>query len=497
MRETHLVGIDLGTSGVRTTAYNTRGVVVGSGEAPLEEQSQEDWEEALRKAMPELPKGDKICSVDGTSGTVILADASGKVVFPPQMYYESAPEKAERVNEFASAREIRDKGVSISATSPIPKILRLKEEEPGKFEEVKWILSPTTWLLYRLKCGGEERWRELETDWTNALKLGADITGRKPNWFEPLFRDAGISLDLLPEVEGPGTPMGSAGGELAEKLGLGGAELYQGLTDGNSSALAMGCLEPGDYGISCGSTSVPKFVSEDIRPHEALYYHKHPIRGYLAGAAIETGMILKWICEKVLGVSQEKGLELARKVRGEEYGFFPQGDRSPFFDSRMGNTLTGIWPNQDLSKKEARGRLVRGIATGIAMEEYIYIPLLEEIFAVTIDRVNLLGGGAPSEEEPFSWWNELRASIWNKKTIEMEPRTTVGSLIPAALSSSLFSDASEASKNLLKEEGEIKRDKEMTDSYKEERDEFFDLWKEIKTLYDGRNRGQERHGGFE
>lgn len=489
VRETHLIGIDLGTSGVRITAYDTDGAVVGSDEAPLKEHSRGNWEEALKKVAPELPKGNKICSVDSTSGTIILTDASGEMIFPPKMYYESAPEKAEKVDEFASAREIRGKGVSISATSPLPKILRLKEEEPGKFEEVKWILSPTTWLLYRLKYGEGKRWRNLETDWTNALKLGADITKRKPDWFEPLFHEAGIDLDLLPEVKKPGTPMGSAEGELAEKLGLEGAELYQGLTDGNSSALAMGCLEPGDYGISCGSTSVPKFVSEDIRPHEALYYHKHPIEGYIAGAAFETGTILKWICEKVLGVSQERGLELAREVRGEEYGFFPQGDRSPFFDSRMGNTLVGIWPDQSLSEKEARGRLVRSIAAGIAMEEYIYIPLLEDLFTTTIDRVNLLGGGVPSKEDPFSWWNELRASIWNRRVVKMKPRTTVGSLIPAALSASLFSDVSEASKNLLKEEGEIKGDRRMTDSYKGRRDEFFDLWKEIKTLYEGKNRG--------
>ena len=183
MRKINLIGIDLGTSGVRTTVYDQNGGVVDSGQVDLEKQSQEEWENSLKGATPEIPKGDNICSIDSTSGTVIAVDSKGEMVFPPQMYHESAPKQAARVKDFDSATEIEEKGVSISATSPLPKIMRLKEKNPNKFEKVSWILNPTTWLLYRL-CNEEGApWKNLETDWTNALKFGADITKEEPDWY--------------------------------------------------------------------------------------------------------------------------------------------------------------------------------------------------------------------------------------------------------------------------------------------------------------------------
>ena len=49
--------------------------------------------------------------------------------------------------------------------------------------------------------------------------------------------------------------------ELAEGIGLKGAKLFHGMTDGNASAIATGCIEPGDFGIGCGTTTVPRYVS--------------------------------------------------------------------------------------------------------------------------------------------------------------------------------------------------------------------------------------------
>ncbi|KXA98892.1 hypothetical protein AKJ39_00245 [candidate division MSBL1 archaeon SCGC-AAA259J03] len=481
--DVQLVGIDLGTSGIRIVAYDRRGDVIGSSDADLSEQSQREWERVMREGSPDLENGEKICSVDSTSGTIVMVDKFGEMVFPPVMYYETASKQAKEIEKHESVEEARDKGISISSTSPLPKIMKIREENPKQFENVEWILSPTTWVLYRLKYEEGKRWRDLETDWTNALKFGADITKEKPSWFKSIIEDADLSPDLLPEIRRPGTFVGSAESDLAEEMTIEGADLYQGLSDGNSSALAMGCLQPGDYGISCGSTSVPKFISSEIETHEAIYYHRHPIEGYIAGAAFETGIILRWFCNKVLGIGQEEGLKLAQDSQfGAEYGFFPQGDRSPFFDPDLGNVLGGFHPNQDLSREEVRGRFVRGIATGIAMEEYQYLPLFEKLFDLSIDRVRFLGGGSPSEDDPFTWWNELRASVWDREVIKMEPRTTVGSLIPASLTASVYEDVDETCNLLLREEGKVDRHDEITSKYKEKRREFFDKWKGIRDL---------------
>jgi len=484
MVATYLIGIDVGTSGIRMTAYDTDGEIVLHDESDIDAHTTDEWERALHDTALYLPSGRLVCSVDGTSGTAVCVDEYGKSVFPPQMYFDAAPEHAKAILEHEEATELTGRGISISATSPLPKILRLRDEHPARFADVEWIVSPTTWLLSRLDHSCDERWREVSTDWTNALKFGADITRDSPTWYEPLFEIASLSLDLLPRIEAPGTHVGTAESDLAGEIGLGGAELYQGMTDGNASALSAGCLEPGDYNVACESTSVVKYVGESIVPHESLYYHRHPIEGYLAGAAFESGMIFEWFCDRLFDLDQREGLGLARTVpAGTEYDMYVQGNRSPFFDANMANSIFGIWPDNDITPTEAKGRLLRGIATGIALAEYSYLPLIAEHFETGINRVSLVGSGVPDGTDPFSWWNELRAAVWDRSVIQMEPRTTAGVLIPAALTASVFDDVEEAAASLLRSRGVIEPDKQVSAVYAEQRRTHFDRWREVRDRY--------------
>lgn len=484
MNDTFLVGVDLALSSVRVTAYDENGDVALSGRADVDEPSAEGWEAALREAAVYLPNERTVVSTVGTSGTVVPVDARGDAVFDPQWYYETAPEQEARLTDLDLAGELSARGVSLSASSPLAKILRLREEHPDRFDDVEWILSPATWLLYRLAVPEGERWTDLETDWTNALKFGADVTTRPPEWFEPLFDAVDVAVDLFPAIRAPGTFVGHAESRLAEEVGLAGAELYQGLTDGNASVLASGCLQPGDCSIVSASTSVVKYVSEEIEPHEALYYHRHPIEGYLPGAAFDSGVILRWFCERILDIDRDEGLELARGVdAGEEPRLFLQGNRSPFFDPEMGTTMFDLWPGEDRSTDEARGRLVRGIVSSIALSEYTYLPLLEEHFGRDIEEVRLVSGGEAGRDDPFSWWNTLRTSVWDREVLQMEPRATVGPLIPAALTASVYDDVDEASDRLLRVNGEVPVDDRLREEYRGRKEEFADDWSRVNDLY--------------
>lgn len=481
--EAYLVGIDIGTTDIRITAYGVDGTVLLSGTATIDEPSLTSWERALREAAVHLPNERIVCSVDGTSGTVVLVDENGEQVFRPRMYHESEPAWGDVLGSLDVAEDLSSKGMSLSATSPLAKILALRDEHPTRFRRVEWILNPATWLLYRLRGSGP--WREVETDWTNALKFGADVLGDDPAWFTPLFETVDLSTDVLPRIRPPGTPIGRATSDLAMDAGLGDAELYLGMTDGNASALAAGCLTPGDCSVLCSPTSVVKYVSDRVEPHASLYYHRHPIEGFLAGAAFETGVVLEWFCEHVLGVDRERGLELAQNVpAGAEYRTYLQGNRSPFFDPRMGLTILDLWADSTTSPERTRGRLVRGIATSIAFAEYTYLPLIEEHFATSIDQIQLVSSGATDGSDPLGWWNVLRASLWDYEVIRREPRTTAGVLIPAALSASIYDDIEAANDSLLRSMGRVPIDEEVRETYAPRRESFRAEWRRVHSLYE-------------
>ena len=482
MTDPQLIGIHLGTSEVRVDRYDTAGTLLDSGEVTIEDQTAVGWERALRRAVPPLPD-EGICSVASTSGTLLVVDGTGEPIFPPQMFYETAPEYAERIDR-AVASDLQNRNIALSATGPLPKLLKLREEHPDRFADAEWVLPPTTWLLYRLRYGRSTRWRNVEIDWTNALKFGADVRPAMPEWYDPLFEALDLPRELFPTIRPPGSYIGVASGELAERTGFAGTKLYQGLTDGGATALANGCLEPGDFCITSGATSVVKYVSETIEPHEALYYHRHPIEGYLPGASFDTGVVFEWFCDRLFDCSPGRGLELARETPpGEEYQVFLQGNRSPFFDPEIGNSVLGMTHDGDLSSEDVIGRFARGITTGVALAEHNYISIFEELFGTAIDEVRMMSERSATGEDPVEWWYDLRASIWNRPIRKMKPRTTAGQLIPPALITSLYDDATEASDRLLGVQRRIEPDPDVGGIYEDQRREYVDRWRSVVELY--------------
>lgn len=477
-----LIGIHLGTSEVKVDVYDAEGALLDSGESAVSEQSTTAWERSLREATPELPETG-LCSVASTSGTALLVDEYGEPVFPPQMYYDSAPEGAAKLRALVGDTDEPGWEIAMSPTAPLPKIIELREASPERFSNVEWILSPSTWLLYRLAYGNSTRWLDVETDWTNALKFGADIRPRMPEWHYALFADADLPRSLFPTIRPPGSFVDVAQSELADRIGFDGLRLFQGLTDGNASVLANGCFDPGDFSITFGAASVIKAVSETISQHDALYHHRHPIEGYLPGAAFDSGNALRWFFERVLDVTPERGLELASSVAaGEEYELFLPGNRGPFFDPDIGGSILGLDYDMSLSTDEVQGRLARGLTTGIVLSEWAYLAIIEDHFDTRIENVRVMNDGAPNFRN-YDWWNRLRTSLWERQVTEMEARTTAGLLIPPALITSVYADTDEAKSKLLRARTVVEPDPELGEVYERRRDVYFDRWRQIADLY--------------
>ena len=485
MDDLHLVGVLLSTNKVRVSVYDIEGVLLRSGVAEISEQTTSEWERALREATPGLADT-AICSVAGTSGTVVLANRYGEPVFPPQMYYESSPEWARELQSTVGEDGDQQWDIALSPTAPLPKIAELKEEHPTRFENVEWILSPATWLLYRLCHGYSEPWRDIETDWTNALKFGADIRPSMPRWYDELFNCIDISKSLLPTIRPPGSFVSVGSGELASRSGFEGLRLFQGMTDGEAYVLANDCIEPGDFSVTFGETSVVKYVSESIKPNESLYYHRHPVEGYLPGASFDSGNVLQWFSEHVLNRDVERSLEIASSVRpGEEAHVYLPGNRGPFHDPDFGLSIFGLDYDMSLSEEEIQGRLAGGIATGIILAEGGYLSLVEDHFGTEIDDVRVMNTGGSSLDNYE--WNRMRSSIWNRQVTEMEARTTAGLLIPAALITSVYDDINEATVALLREQARVDPDPEVHSEFEHMEEGFFDQWKRIATFYEDKS----------
>jgi xylulokinase len=418
-----------------------------------------------------------IVSAQSTSGTVLLVDKYGDEILPPIMYYERAADEATKMNTLKSANTLAKKGVTISPTSPVPKIIEARKKHPQRFTNLRWVLSPTTWLLYKLAYPKGEVWKDICTDWTNGLKFGADPTREKPDWYEPFFQEVGVDLDHFPRLVPCGQELGEAESELAGDLGLRGARLFQGMTEGNSAALGVGCSKEGDFGLSTGDTTVFKYVSNRLKVHQAIYYYKHPFKGYFASAAPVTGGTLKWFTEKVIGITLEKAFTLAEQSPpGSEFSYFPQGDRSPFDDPKVGASFLGIW--RDRSTRDlARGRVVRSMVLGLAFLEYYYLNLFERLFERKINEALITGEGTKS-----GWWNKLRASVYGVRVRVMEERPAIGALLPVVMKLKFFKRLEDAEATLLRSSAIYDPDMELGARYRKLRRTFFEKWRLVREV---------------
>ena len=464
---------------MRYESYDLQGRILGSGQGEIRKQEELNWLTALRHAIARskdaVGSRGLILSAQSTSGTVLLVDKYGDGILPPLMYYERAVTESAEIASLKSTTELAQRGVATSSTSPIPKIIAARRKHPQRFTQLKWVLSPTTWLLYKLAYPKGEVWKDICTDWTNGLKFGVDPTKDQPIWYEPFFRDVGIDLEQFPRLVPCGEELGEARSELAKDLGLEGAKLFHGMTEGNSAALSVGCVKEGDFGFSVGDATVFKYVSDKLKVHSAVYYYKHPFKGYFAGAAPVTGATLKWFIEKVVGVTREKAFSLAEQCPpGTEFSYFPQGDRSPFDDPNVGASFLGIW-RDDSPRDYARGRVVRSMILGLTFLEYYYLHLFEELFDRKINQALVTGEGTNSD-----WWNKLRASIYGIPVKVMEERPAIGALLPIVMKLKLFKNLDEAQAALLRTSAVYEPDPQLGFRYGRLRDVFLERWKIVR-----------------
>ncbi len=392
------LGIDIGTSGVRGVAIDAQGAVVAQSSAPLPapeavggglRQDPERWWEAAARVirtigatMPDH-RIDSL-AVDGTSGTLLLADAQGRPLEPAGMYNDaSAAPMAGRI-QAAAPPESGAHG----ATSPLARMLALQERHP----HARHALHQADWVAARLTG------RLGMSDDNNALKLGFDPVSRTwPGWLDAV----GVRRELLPEVVMPGTPLGPMLPKVAAALGLApGCTIVAGTTDGCASFLATGAAAIGDGVTALGTTLTLKLLSDRpvFAPAHGVYSHRLGERWLVGGASNSGGKAL------LRFFSPSRMAELVPRLRTDRpTGFhwhpLPEpGERFPVADPTMRFQPSPLPEDEVL--------LFQGLLEGIAEVEQRSYRLLTELGAPPLRSVRTVGGGAANLA-----WMDIRARL--------------------------------------------------------------------------------------
>ena len=394
------VGIDLGTSGCRVVAIDEKGEILAQAGAPIPlpiksgAQITQDpllWWKAVSASLTQLFKeigADRVAAllVDGTSGTLLLTDATGVPVTPALLYND-----ARAVAEAEALLSLADpKSGAHGASSSLAKLMWLKGKELDR--KAAHALHPADWI------SGMLTGRFGVSDYNNCLKLGYDAENlRWPDWMGSL----GLNLDLLPKVHKPGDDIGAVSAEMAKNFGLRpDTHVLAGTTDGVASFLAAGAAKPGHGVTSLGSTLVLKLLSDKpvFSAEHGVYSHRLLNRWLVGGASNSGGAVLLqyFKIEQLIEMTPQLDPE---HLTGLEYYPLPGvGERFPINDPGMQPILEPL-PGDSLT-------FFQGMLEGIAGIEAHGYQLLHKLGAPKVRELCTTGGGAQNPA-----WTQIRERI--------------------------------------------------------------------------------------
>ena len=393
------LGIDVGTSGCRACVIDAASAIQAEVSVPLPapvqrqggfEQDAEIWWESLGEVLDRLAArialaGVDAIAVDGTSGTLLCADAQGTPLGPALMYHDArAIEEARQIAALAPPES-----AAHGPTSSLAKLLYLHAR--GATHGARHAVHQADWLAGRLAG------RQGISDENNAAKLGYDAVRRVwPAWLERL----GIPRALLPEVVPPGRPIGTIDPPLRRRWGFSAAtRIVSGTTDSTAGFIATGA-GPGEAVTSLGSTLVLKVCTGHpvFAPRYGVYSHRLGDHWLVGGASNSGGAVLHRYYSPGEIARLSAGLRPDKPTGLDYYPLPTPGERFPEYNPQL--------PPRLEPRPEDDAVFFQGILEGIAAIEWRGYRLLEELGAPYPVRVHSVGGGAAN-----SAWRSIREAL--------------------------------------------------------------------------------------
>jgi xylulokinase len=402
---TTLVGIDVGTSGVKGLAIDPAGTIVASAqvEYPLStprlgwsEQDPDHWWRASKEVLAELRAAAGRFTGIGLSGQMhglVALDSHDRVLRPAILWNDqrTAAECEEIERTIGLERLLALTGNRALPGFTAPKLLWLRRHEPEVYGRIARIALPKDYVRLRL-CG------EHAIDVADASgTLLLDVAGRR--WSEEVVTALELEPGWLPRVlESP-----EVSGETPD-----GVPVAAGAGDQAAGALGVGVDRPGPLSVALGTSGVvfaalERFAADDAGRIHA-FCHAVPGAWHAMGVMLSAAGSLRWLRDTAAtGVAYDRlTMEAAAWPAGAEgLTFLPYlaGERTPHADPDARAAFTGVTVRHD------RGALVRAVLEGVAYGLRDSLDLIVELGGKpSLGRVS--GGGARSD-----LWLAIVASV--------------------------------------------------------------------------------------
>jgi xylulokinase len=469
-----LIGLDVGTSGLKGVAVSEDGRVLDRAEEAYPfasprpgwtEQDPEVWWDACRRVQERLGGGDAI-GLSGQMHGLVLLDSGLEPIRPAILWNDgrTAAECAAIEAALGRAELVELTGNRALTGFTAPKLLWVREHEPEAYARIRHVLLPKDYV--RLRLTGE-----LATDVSDASgTLLFDVARR--TWSERVLAALDIPARWLP----PALESPQAAGRTAA-----GVPVAAGAGDQAAGAIGVGVDRPGPASVALGTSGVVFAALDAYRPDPEArvhtFCHARPGTWHAMGVMLSAAGSLRWLRD-----AAAPGMEFAALVAEAErwapgaggLRFLPylSGERTPHADPDVRGAFVGIGLEHD------RGALARATLEGVA---YGLRDSLEVLAAVgprpAVGRVS--GGGARSR-----LWLAIIASVLGipLERTEVEEGAAYGAALLGGVAAGVFPDVETAIVRCVRPAGRVDPDPAWAAAYEDGYDRFRASYPDLKRL---------------
>ena len=410
------LGVDIGTSGIRAVVMNKDQQILATADAELTPsivryskinnstaytQDPFHWWDVFKMTMLHLAKDLKTKSqlsltsithlaIDGTSGTVLLANKNGLPCSEALMYND------QRAIQFAKAIALYapENTAASGVTSGLAKLLWLYRYSSAS-KDTRYALNQADWIN-GLLSGCFKQGHKGQSDYNNALKMGYDAEQRCwPDWLIAFLKQRNFPVQILPDVFPPGQVIGQVDPEMASYFDFSNElQICAGTTDSTAAIIASGARHSGEAITSLGSTLVMKVITDKpVYNHQWGVYSQPYNDCWLAGGASNSGgAVLKhfFSIKEISQLTDKLNVIISQhKFKSLDLNYYPllsPGERFPIHDPKLAARLS--------PRPESNIKFFQALLEGMADIETLAYQRLLDLGAPYPKHVKSIGGGS-------------------------------------------------------------------------------------------------------
>jgi len=409
------LGIDLGTSSVKSVLMNQEQTIIASHTARLgitrlhdgwSEQNPEDWIHAIETTLTKLKQSHpaELSAVRGIglSGHMhgaTLLDEKNDVLRPCILWNDTRSHAQAARLDTPTSRKIAGNILFPGFTAP--KIAWVADNEPDIFSRIAKVLLPKDYV--RLWLTGEHVAEMSDAAGTGWLDVGAR------SWSPELLEATGLDESHMPFLVEGTDVSGVLRKDIAEKFNMSTKVVVAGgAGDNAASACGMGTVGAGHAFLSLGTSGVLFAANDKYQPNADsavhAFCHALPNTWHQMGVILAATDALNWLAALVNETPEKLAQSLEGKTtKPSDLLFLPYlgGERTPINDANARGVFLGLKHTTDTVE------MTRAVMQGVAFA-FRDCHLALSSAGTQLTQATAIGGGAKSEH-----WLQMIANTLN------------------------------------------------------------------------------------